>query len=131
MIWNVRSNSDLLNRELFQIYSTYCPNFHGFSGGIEKDDQRIKEFFNGNYDYVSFDNPLLFLSNNLTDNWFSKFFDRERFVTRSLSSSYSLKEGDSEYAKYIEALNKLFDKYQNNGIVSVANQSVAYFGTIK
>ena len=117
LIWNVRSNSDLLNRELFQIYSTYCPNFHGFSGGIEKDDQRIKEFFNGNYDYVSFDNPLL--------------FDRERFVTRSLSSSYSLKEGDSEYAKYIEALNKLFDKYQNNGIVSVANQSVAYFGTIK
>ena len=117
LIWNVRSNSDLLNKELFRIYSTYCPNFHGFSGGIEKDDQRIKDFFNGNYDYVSFDNPLL--------------FDRERFVTRSLSSSYYLKEGDSEYEKYIEALNKLFDKYQNNGIVSVANQSVAYFGNIK
>lgn len=117
LIWNVRDASDLLNQELFQIYSAYCPNFRGFSGGIEKDDQRIKNFFGGKYNYVSFDNPLLFA--------------RETFIARSLSSSYSLKEGDSEYPKYISALNALFDKHENNGIVSVANQSVAYIGTIK
>lgn len=117
LIWNVRRDSDLLNKELFQIYSAFCPNFHGFSGGIEKDDQRIKNFFNDNYDYVSFDNPL--------------FFDRGRFIARSLSSSYSLKAGDREYEKYIKALNELFDKYEKDGIVSVANQSVAYFGVIK
>ena len=117
LIWNVRDNSDLLNQELFQIYSTYCPNFLGFSGGIEKDDQRIKCFFDDKYNYVSFNNPLL--------------FTRETFIARSLSSSYSLKEGDSEYPKYLSTLNALFDKYENNGIVSIANQSVAYIGTIK
>lgn len=117
LIWNVRNNSDLLNQELYQIYSTYCPNFRGFSGGIEQDDQRIKDFFGGKYDYVSFDNPL--------------FFDRETFIARSLSSSYSLKDGDDQYQKYISALNALFDKHENNGIVSIANQSVAYMGTIK
>lgn len=73
--------------------------------------------FNDKYDYISFDNSLP--------------FDRERFIARSLSCSYSLKEGDDKYGKYIEALNGLFDKYENNGVVSIANQSVAYIGTIK
>lgn len=117
LIWNVRDNEDLLNQELHQIYSKYCPNFVGFSGGIEKDDQRIKEFFNGQYDYVAFDNPL--------------YLDKERFIARSLSGSYSLKEGDKEYEEYIEALISVFDKYANNGVVSIVNQSVAYIGTIK
>lgn len=100
-----------------KIYSAYCPDFKGFSGGIKRDDKRIKSFFNDKYDYVSFDNPLL--------------FDREKFIARSLSGSYSLKEGDDNYERYIGALNELFDKYENNGIVSIANQSVAYIGTIK
>ena len=71
LIWNVRDTTDLLNQELYQIYSRY------------------------------------------------------------LSGSYSLKEGDKEYEEYIEALISVFDKYANNGVVSIANQSVAYIGTIK
>lgn len=78
LIWNVRDHTDLVNQKLYQIYSKYCPDFKGFSGGIKKDDPRIKEFFNDQYDYVSFDNPL--------------YFDKEKFIARSLSSSYSLKE---------------------------------------
>lgn len=117
LIWNVRDNSDLLNRELYQIYSKYCPDFRGFSGGIEKDDPRIMEFFRGRYDYVAFDNPL--------------YFNKEKFIARSLSGSYSLKEGDKEYTEYIEALNSLFDKYSDNRTVSIANQSVAYIGVVR
>ena len=117
LIWNVRDNSDLLNQELYQIYTKYCPNFKGFSGGIEQDDPRIKEFFDGQYDYVSFDNPL--------------YFDKEKFISRSLSGSYSLKEGDREYEEYMQALIAAFEKHANNGIVSIANQSVAYIGSIK
>lgn len=117
LIWNVRDNSDLLNQELYEIYSQYCPNFNGFSGGIEDDDPRIREFFGGEYDYVSFDNPL--------------YFDKEKFIARSLSGSYSLKEGDRDYEEYIEALIAVFNKHANKGIVSIGNQSVAYIGTIK
>lgn len=116
LVWNVRDNTDLLNRELYQIYSKYCPDFKGFSGGIEKDDPRIKEFFHCQYDYVAFDNPL--------------YFDKEKFIARSLSGSYSLKDGDKEYAEYMEALISLFEKHSNNGIVSIANQSVAYIGVV-
>ena len=116
LIWNFRDPSDAVNQDLHEIYSRYCPNFKGFGGGIEQDDPRIKEFFDGKYDYVSFDNPL--------------YFDKDKFIARCLSSSYSLKEGDRAYREYIEALETVFKKHSRKDIVSVGNQSVAYIGTI-
>ena len=114
LVWNVRDMGDSLNRELYDIYRRYCPRFVGFSGGIEKDDIRIKNFFGGVYDHVSFDHPLV--------------YDRERFVSRSLSGSYSLKSGDRDYDEYIAALTEVFAKYENNGTVVMANRSDAYIG---
>ena len=114
--WNVRNMDEALNKELYQIYRKYCPNFKGFSGGIEKDDQRIRDFFDEKYEYVAFDNPL--------------YLDRERFIARSLSGSYSLKEGDKEYTEYMKAIEAAFEKYANKGIVSIANRSVAYIGNV-
>ena len=116
LIWNVRNMDEALNKELYQIYRKYCPNFKGFSGGIEKDDQRIRDFFDEKYEYVAFDNPL--------------YLDRERFIARSLSGSYSLKEGDKEYTKYMKAIEAAFEKYANKGIVSIANRSVAYIDNV-
>ena len=116
LIWNVRNMDEALNKELYQIYRKYCPNFKGFSGGIEKDDQRILDFFDEKYEYVAFDNPL--------------YLDRERFIARSLSGSYSLKEGDKEYTEYMKAIEAAFEKYANKGIVSIANRSVAYIGNV-
>ena len=116
LIYNVRDKSDILNQELYQIYSRYCPRFKGFSGGIVKDDTRIKDFFGGYYDYLSFDNPL--------------FFDKDRFVARSLSGSYSLKESDVEYTKYMDAIIDTFNRHSSDGIVKMENASVAYIGSI-
>ena len=116
LIWNVRAD-DQMNRELHEVYTKYCPNFHGFSGGMVKDDPRIREFFNGRYDYESFDNPL--------------FYDKETFIARSLSGSYSLKPGDTEYEKYINAILDIFDRYSENGIVTISNSSVAYIGSVQ
>ena len=116
LIWNVRDESDGLNSELYEMYSRYCPEFHGFSGGIEKDDKRIREFFNDRYEYISFDNPL--------------YYDKEKFIARSLSGSYSLKEGDKDYEEYMAVITELFDKYSENGIVTIANKSVAYIGSV-
>ena len=116
LIWNVRDESDALNLKLYEMYMRFCPEFHGFSGGIEKDDKRIREFFNDRYEYVSYDNPL--------------FYDKEKFIARSLSGSYSLKEGDKDYERYIEQIISLFNKYSENGTVSIANKSVAYIGSV-
>ena len=116
LIWNVRDMSDPVNADLQDVYKKYCPDFVGFSGGIEKDDARIRDFFRGKYEYEAFSNPLV--------------FDREKFIARSLSGSYSIKEGDENFGEYMKAVTDLFDKYENDGVVTMGNSSVAYIGTV-
>lgn len=117
LIWNTRNNEALINQELHRVFSKYCPDFKGFSGGTKPHDDRIKDFFNNNYEYMTFDNPL--------------YFDREKFINRSLSGSYSLKKGDSNFDFYIEEIEKIFDKFETDGIVKIKNQTVAYIGILK
>lgn len=116
LIWNLRDMTDEMNRRCHAVHAAYCPAFQGFGGGIQKDDARIGQFFGGQYRYEEFDNPL--------------FYDREKFLSRSLSGSYSLQQGDARYADYIGALSELFDEYAENGVLAMANRTVAYSGTL-
>ena len=116
LIWNMRDADDVVNKELHQIYTKYCPNFNGFNGGIQKDDQRIVECFDGQYEYVEFENPL--------------YLDREKFIARSLSGSYYLKEGDGNYKEYMDEIENVFKRHSQNDILRIANASVAYVGCI-
>lgn len=116
LVWNVRDESDPVNSELKDIYKKYCPNFAGFNGGIVKDDPRIREFFFDKYEHVSFDHPLI--------------LDREKFISRSLSGSYSLKEGDKDYDEYMASVLNVFHKYSKDGIVTIGNRSEAYIGCV-
>ena len=117
LIWNTRDTEALINQKLHSVYSKYCPNFKGFSGGTKPHDDRIKYFFDNNYEYITFDNPL--------------YFDREKFINRSLSGSYSLKKGGSNFDLYIEEIEKIFDEFETDGIVKIENETAAYVGTIK
>ncbi len=116
LIWNTRNCDALINRELYGVYSEYCPDFKGFSGGTKPHDDRIKYFFDNNYEYLSFINPL--------------YFDREKFISRSLSGSYSLKKGDVNFDSYIDAINRVFDKFEIDGIAKIENETVCYVGTL-
>lgn len=116
LIWNIRNQCDLLNQEWSNVFKKYCSAFKGFNGGIKHNDERIKSFFNNVYEFVSFDNPLC--------------FDKERFINRSLSGSYSLKKGDNNFDLYIEEIENIFNKFETDGIVKIDNQTVAYIGGI-
>lgn len=116
LIWNIRDETDAFNRAWHEVFEQFCPDFRGFSNGISQDDGRIQAFFEGSYQRQAFDYPLL--------------CDRERFVQRSLSSSYSLKSGDENFDRYMQALNEVFDRYEKAGQICIANQSVIYEGTI-
>lgn len=117
LIWNMRDMDAEVNQKSYAIYKEFCPRFKGFGGGIEKDDVRIKKFFNEQYERVVFENPL--------------FYDKEKFIRRSLSGSYSLKVGDARYQEYIGELEKLFDEYAEDGVLKMPNQTVAYIGKIE
>lgn len=114
LIWNIRDMSSGMNQDSFEIYSKYCPNFKGFGGGIQKNDIRIKQFFEDRYEYVEFDNPL--------------FYDKNKFISRCLSGSYSLKEGDEYYSEYLDSLSKLFEQYSRDNVLTMPNKTVAYIG---
>lgn len=117
LIWNVRNEQSLINQELCRLYSEYCPEFKGFSGGIKIHDERIKRFFDDDYEFFCFDNPL--------------YFDRQKFINRSLSGSYSLKKGDPSFDVYTEKINDIFDEFEKGGNVIVENQTIVYAGTLQ
>lgn len=117
LIWNVRTENADINRHLYDIYAKYCPDFKGFHGGIKTHDERIRSFFDDNYEYMTFDNPL--------------HFDRDKFIKRSLSSSFSLQKGNVAFEDYVAELNALFDRFAVDGIAQVANQTVLYVGEIQ
>ena len=117
LVWNMRDMSNIVNQTSYEIYAKYCPNFTGFSGGIQKDDARIKAFFHDKYEYVEYSNPL--------------FYDKEMFIKRSLSGSYSLKPGDKNFDEYVRRISELFDKYEDNGCLEMTNKTVVYIGKMK
>lgn len=116
LIWNMRDMTCSVNQECFDIYKKYCPNFRGFGGGIQKDDVRIKQFFSNNYDYLEFSNDI--------------FYEKETFISRSLSGSYSLKRDDKNYDEYIKALKNIFDKYALGNQLRMKNKTLVYFGKV-
>lgn len=117
LIWNMRDMDSEITQRSYELYKKYCPNFKGFGGGIQKDDIRIKDFFDDKYERLEYDNPL--------------FYDRAKFINRSLSGSYSLKQQDADYRKYIDELELIFYKYSNNDVVIMPNKTIVYLGFIK
>lgn len=117
LIWNMRDMEGEINQRSFRLFSEHCPKFKGFSGGIEANDDSIKEFFDYSYEYFENDNPLV--------------YDRDKFISRYLSSSYSLKKGDTDYDLFIASINELFDEYEKDGLLTVENKTVVYVGTVE
>ena len=116
LVWNSRVSTSELVKENAFICKKYCPNFNGFSGGLEHIDIDIAKFFNNAFELKSFSNDLI--------------FDKAKFIQRNLSASYSLKETDGEYKSYVSDLEVLFDKYSVNDILTMPNKTVTYTGRL-
>lgn len=116
LLWNIRDSESAFKRELCRVLAVHCPDYHGFNNGLVRDDVRINRFFGGGYERVAFDHPLR--------------LNREKFMARCLSASYSLKVGDAGFAAYMDALNRLFDAFAADGVLTIPNHTVAYIGRV-
>lgn len=59
MTWNTRDENDSVTIKCRDVFSKYCPEFKGFSDGIDQDDKRIEEFFRPCiYEKKTYDNLL-------------------------------------------------------------------------
>jgi ubiquinone/menaquinone biosynthesis C-methylase UbiE len=59
-----------------------------------------------------------------------QYFDWEGLKGRLLSTSYSLRPGDSGYKEMLERLRAIFDRYQQAGIVEFLYETKLYYGHI-
>lgn len=112
IVYNSRGESAECTRALAALRSKYNPEFHGFSNGIS--EEKCIAFFGGKCEIFRADNSLT--------------YDREAYINRVLSSSYSLREGDEKYAEYLKEIGAIFDKYSSDGTLTVPTYTVAYIG---
>lgn len=118
LLWNTKDPSSDVVRGIARVSRRFCPSFSGFSGGIDFSDssKEFSDFFSGEYIVKFFKNDFA--------------LDKESFVGRCLSSSYSLKNGDDGYCSYVFALEKLFDDYSKDGLVFLPNFTCCYMGSV-
>ncbi len=114
IIYNIRDESSECNKALADIHRKYCSDFQGFSKGMN--EEKCLAFFDGNCEIFRTDS--------------SRMYDRQGFINRALSSSYSLCEGDKNYREYLSEINRLFDDFATDGTLTVPVYTVAYAGNM-
>lgn len=115
IIYNSRDTEAPCTQELAKLRGKYNPEFHGFSNGIS--DEACRGFFGNECDVFKCENNIV--------------YDRQGYIERVLSSSYSLNENDEKYPDYISDINSLFDRFESNGTITVPNFTIAYIGEVK
>ncbi len=113
LVWNEARLFAEINLGRERIFKKYCPNFKGLSGGKDARNRARHAFFGEEIQERRFPNPLT--------------YDRQTFVNRALSASYSLIAADPEFDAYLAELGELFDQYAINGKIMLPQDSVAYF----
>lgn len=117
LVWNSRDLNSKIVIENAEICKQFCPNFNGFSGGIEETPEVYKAFFkNGKYEYCEFMNDLV--------------FDLEGFLGRNLSASYAPKSYEVNYPLFVEALTEQFQRYADEGKIVFPNITKSYMGQV-
>ncbi|HWJ80153.1 MAG TPA: class I SAM-dependent methyltransferase [Niallia sp.] len=117
LIWNSRDHGSKLNKETATISKKYCPDFKGFSGGINIEKLNLQTFFTSGYEHYSFSNPLK--------------MTKEQFIGRNLSASYAPKEEDKMYAPFVDELSYLYDSYcSKENTIIVPNDVHVYVGKL-
>ena len=114
IVYNLRNPNAAPVKALAELQRRYNPEFHGFSNGIGS--QKCIDFFGGKCEVFRTDN--------------TQTYDRRGYIDRVLSSSYSLTEGDAEYAEYIKDINRIFDAFSSGGIIAEPTETAAYIGKL-
>lgn len=117
LVWNSRDLNSQIILENTEICKKFCPNFTGFSGGIEETPDIYTKFFrDGQYEYREFRNDLM--------------FSLEGFIGRNLSASYAPKPGEPNYPLFIKALTEQFYRYADKETVILPNITKSYMGLV-
>ena len=114
IVYNFRVKNAPCTEALAALRRKYCPEFHGFSNGIN--EENCTRFFAGKCDIFRADN--------------TQSYDRQGYLARVLSSSYSLPRLDVRYEAYCSEIHAIFDRFSEDGKIAVPTETVAWIGTV-
>jgi GrpB-like predicted nucleotidyltransferase (UPF0157 family) len=114
LIWNKKDESTPFCQAYAETLRQFCPTFKGFGGGIFERLGEVEAFFANSPETRIFDYPLI--------------ENRSKFLTGVASSSYALKSHEPGYKAFQQALNTLFDRFAENSLLTIANQSLVFAG---
>ncbi|WP_034447822.1 hypothetical protein [Butyrivibrio sp. AE2032] len=115
LIWNRKTPCQAEN-ERRKIIAKYDSVVDTYDYSWEKRIQGIEEFFAGNVQYKEFDC-------NLTE-------DFDSFIGRTLSSSHSIDQDSPLFDEYISDWKFYFDRFSENGMITILNKTVLYWGVV-
>lgn len=107
---------DSFTEKQHEICKQYCPNYTSLTHGIDKVIRNANEFFKGSYCVERYDYPLR--------------YTKQKFIARSLSSSYAPEKGTEHYDSYVQALQKLLEEKFPNEDIIIENETVMLWGQL-
>ncbi|MDR2932603.1 MAG: class I SAM-dependent methyltransferase [Oscillospiraceae bacterium] len=116
-LYNVRPNDDPFSQEQSRVCRQYCPGFTSFCHGADKAKKRCPAFFSDEFKEKHYSYDLI--------------YTKEQFLSRCLSSSYSLNQTQPDYPAYRRELEKLIASYSIDGLITIRNYTVVWYGMIK
>lgn len=114
LVYNMRDMDNPLTKDLARLHAQFNPAFHGFSNGLKDSD--LKNFFKGACEVKSWNNDQVMTKN--------------AFIERALSSSYSPRESDTNYERFLEEMEKLFLRYAQDDRVRYLHNTIVYAGKL-
>lgn len=114
LMWNRKQQNCELEIERRKIRSKYCLANDKYNNNWHLREQAVKQFYNQNFCYKEFDNPIR--------NTY------QEFIGRSLSDSRAPLPKSAEYIQYREELDSYFHKYSVEGRLIIPNQTIIYWG---
>lgn len=114
IVYNSRNIEAACTKALAELRHRYNPEFDGFSNGMSH--EKCVAFYARECQVFRTDNTPI--------------YDRQGYIDRVLSSSYSLKEGDEGYTEYLKEINQIFDTFSVDNRIEVPMETVAYIGVV-
>jgi len=116
-VMNARDYSDPFTLRQHEICAEFCKDFTSLRHGLEKSIPKFEVFFGGNMRRAEFNYPLE--------------YTKEKFIRRSLSSSYAPETGTATCEKYMDKLRSLLEEFApHSDKITVSNVSVAAWGEL-
>lgn len=116
LAWNVTDSEYLINKAIYNLNSRIIRNYNGYNARDKENSSEYSDFF-GKMSCHIFDNDLL--------------LDKNEFIGRCLSRSYTPNLSDDNYEAYVTGLAEIFDLYSSGDKVRIKNNTKCILGKVK